>query len=220
MKNILIILAALALVSCSDGKKNKVNSQSGGNGSSPFSYDNPVFGGGTGSMIIGQVQGLKQSTPCVNGGYRLSNDVSFYLQGGSASLTTITGSYQPGFLNNGTVTNLFVGVSAFGDLMFVTKVSNGAQVIGYNITLSFCELKSGYMGYPSIISNQRSLSNFVAPYGITITTSASCGYGVASAIGYGSYAGTYITSLKNMSDPYSPPDVQVPTSFAPPRCNY
>lgn len=208
--NLCLIATALLLGSCGK-KENKVSS--GIAGSSPFYTGNPALSGGTGSTIITQVQSIKANVPC-NGGYRLTNDVSFYVNGGYVGSNKIGGNFQPGFLTNGQVNKLWVGVSAFRDLMFVTQVTNGSQVVGFNVTMSFCEMKSSSPGLPSIVSNERALKGFVAQSGIIVDSNTYCGYGVVD-FAYN----TYIVSERSLSNPYSPPDAWIQTSFTKPTCN-
>ena len=207
----LCMLASAVLFASCGKKENKVSSY---NGSSPFNTSNPVFNTPGGSTIVNQVQSVKANVGCMNGGYRLTNDVSFYVRGGYVSGTKIGGNWTPGFMSQGSVTKLWIGVSAYRDLMFVTQVSNGAQVLGFNVTLSFCELKNGYSGLPSIISNERAIEGFQAPYGIILDSNTYCGYSVVDLAQY-----TTVISRRSMSNPYSPPDAQVPTSYTKPTCN-
>ena len=217
----LILCAALMLTACGK-KENKVNS-SGVAGSSPFYTGNPALSGTAGTAIVNQVQSIKNSVSCLNG-YRLTNDVSFYIQGGyGAGTNTIAGNFVEGFNTNGTINQLYVGVSVYRDLMFVTQVTNGSQVVGYNVTLSFCEMKSNPSTLPSIISNERRLRAFQAPWGINVITKSGCSFGLVASTGvgydnYGRPKATYITSERNLSNPYSPPDAQIPTAFAAPGC--
>jgi hypothetical protein len=210
--HICLIASALILTSCGK-KENKVNSN-GYAGSSPFTTSNPLFNGAAGSTMVNQVQSIKTNVACLNGGYRLTNDVSFYIRGGYISGTKIGGNWQTGFLSEGTISKLWIGVSAYRDLMFVTQVANGGTVVGFNVTISFCELKNSYAGLPSIISNERTLEGFQAPYGIILDSNTYCGYNVVDLAQY-----TSIISRRSMSNPYSPPDAQVPTSFTKPTCN-
>ena len=211
LKNSLTLsLIACSLVMSSCGKKdNKVNSNPATNasGTSPF------YSGGSGANYTAQVQSIKSNVSCLNG-YRLTNDVSFFVNGGFVAANKIGGQFQTGYIPNGTISKMWVGVSLYRDIMFVTQVTNGSQVIGFNVTLSFCELKSNPATYPSIISNERVLKNFQAPYGIILDSNTYCGYSVVDLA-----ANTYITSERNLSNPYSPPDAQVPTSFTKPTCN-
>lgn len=209
--NLCLVASALLLTACGK-KENKVNSSI--SGSSPFYTGNPALNTSTGSTIVNQVQSIKANVRCTQGGYRLTNDASFYVQGGVVGSNRIGGYWQPGFLTNGSVNKLWIGVSAFGDVMFVTQVVNGSQVVGFNVTLSFCEMKNSMPGYPSVISNERALKNFLAPNGIVVDSNTYCGYSVVDAA-----IMTYITSERNLSNPYSPPDAQIPTTFTKPTCN-
>ncbi|MDO9183111.1 MAG: hypothetical protein Q7U04_11920, partial [Bacteriovorax sp.] len=140
-------------------------------------------------------------------------DVSFFINNGSISGTTIGGNWQPGFMSNGTISNLYVGVSYYRDLMFVTKVTNGGQVIGYNATLSFCDVPNAYPNFPPLVSNDRALVNFQAPSGIVLDVNTYCGYGVIDAA-----FNTIIVSQRSATNPYTS-DYPVYTSFSKPSCN-
>lgn len=197
----------LLLGSC--GKKNTVSSPPTAAG---ISFGNPALSSGTGSAIVNQYNSVRANVACLPGRTRLANDVSFYINAGSLSGTTVGGNWQSGFMSNGTISNMYVGVSAFRDLMFLTKVTNGAQVTGYNVTLSFCDVPNAYPNYPPLVSNDRPLINFSAPNGITINTATSCGYGlIAAAIN------TVITSQRSTTNPYTS-DYPIYTSFTKPNC--
>lgn len=203
------MLSSLLILGSCGKKENKINTNS--YGSTPFSTNNPVFSGGTGSTIVNQYNSIKSSISCLPGRNRLMNDVSFYVQGNFTG-TQIGGNWTPGFLNNGTVTDMYVGVSAWRDLMFLTKVTNGSQVVGYNVTLSFCEVPNAYANYPALVSNDRQLTRFAAPYGIYINTAKPCGYGlIASA------QNTVIVSERSPTNPYTS-EYPIYTSFAAPSC--
>ena len=210
--NIFLNVALLFLSSCGS-KPNQVNSAAigNGNGSNPFYSGNPALNGNP--NIINQYQSLRASVTCLSGRSRLNTDVSFYVSGGSLGGTKIGGNWQPGFMNNGSISNLFIGVSAFRDLMFVTKVTNGAQVLGYNVTLSFCSVPNAYPNYPELVSNSRQLVNFQAPSGIVLDTNTYCGYGVVDAA-----INTVILSKQSASNPYTS-DFPIYTSFSKPTCN-
>lgn len=210
--NLCLVVSALLLTSCGK-KENKVNSTSGL--STQISSSNPLFSSATGSTIVTQVNSIKASVACLNG-YRLTNDVNFYVQGGILGSNRIGGNWVEGFMpsSSGLVNKMWIGVSAYRDLMFVTQVMNGSTVAGFNVTLSFCEMKNASASLPSVISNERALTNFITPNGIVVSSTATCGYNVVSLSQQ-----TYITSQRDLNNPYSPTAVQVPTSFAPPRCN-
>jgi hypothetical protein len=204
--------ASLLLISACGKKANTVNSS--GYTSSPISMNNPVFSGSgaTGSTIVSQYNSVRSSVACLSGRSRLTNDVSFYINNGSLSGTTVGGNWQSGFMQNGTVTNMYVGVSAYRDLMFLTKVTNGGQVVGYNVTLSFCEVPNSYPNYPALVSNDRALVHFQAPNGITINTATACGYGLIAAA-----TNTVIVSQRSSTNPYTS-DYPIYTSFTKPNC--
>ncbi|MDD4975078.1 MAG: hypothetical protein PHY93_12040 [Bacteriovorax sp.] len=205
-----ITLTACLLLLGSCGKKNTVNSNpTGASGTSPFYVGNPALS--SNPNIVNQVQAIRAGIACLNGP-RLANDVSFFINGGSISGTTIGGNWQPGFMNSGTISNLYVGVSLYRDIMFLTKVTNGSQVIGYNVTLSFCGVPNAYVNYPALVSNDRALINFQAPNGITINTATSCGYGLIAAA-----MNTIIVSQRSTTNPYTS-DFPVYTSFSKPNC--
>lgn len=203
-------LACLLILGACGKKENKVNSN-GASGTSPFYVGNPALSANP--AIVNQVQSLRASVACLQGRNRLANDVSFYINGGSISGTTIGGQWQSGFMGSGSISNLYVGVSAYRDLMFVTKVTNGGQVIGYNVTLSFCEVPNAYPNYPALVSNDRALINFQAPNGIVLDTNTYCGYGVIDAA-----INTVVVSQRSTTNPYTS-DYPVYTSFTKPTCN-
>lgn len=209
----LITLTACLLLLGSCGKKeNKINSSAVSGSTSPFYVGNPALS--SSPQIVQQVQSVRSTVGCLSGRTRLINDVSFYINGGAVAGTTrIGGNWQPGFLNNGTISSLYIGVSAFRDLMFVTKVTNGGQVIGYNVTLSFCDVPNAYPNYPALVSNDRALINFQAPNGIVLDTNTYCGYGVVD-----SAIKTFIISQRSTTNPYTS-DFPVETSFTKPMCN-
>ncbi len=208
--NLCLVVSALILTSCGK-KENKVNSN-GAASASPFNTSSSSFSTNDGSVIVNQVNTLKTSMPCMNG-YRLNKDVSFYTQGGIVGANRIRGNWVPGFSpNGGAVNKMWVGVSAFRDLMFVTQVMNGSTVMGFNVTLSFCEMKNASSGFPSVISNERELTNFSTPGDIIVEATARCGHNLVSL------AKTLIVSQRDLSNAYTVQATAIPTTFAPPGC--
>lgn len=206
-----LLVLMLALGSCG-GKANKVNSAAVGGSTSALSFGNSALSSAAGTAIVNQYNSLRSTVACLPGRTRLANDVSFYINSGSLSGTTVGGNWQSGFMSNGTITDMYVGVSAYRDLMFLTKVTNGGQVVGYNVTLSYCDVANAYANYPALVSNDRALVNFSAPNGITINTATSCGYGlIAAAIN------TVIVSQRSTTNPYTS-DYPIYTSFTKPAC--
>ena len=164
------------------------------------------------STMVSQVQNMKNSTTCMPGRTRLTNDVNFYINGGSVNGTTISGNWQLGFLNTGTINNLYIGVSSYRDIMVVTKVTNGSQVVGYNVSLSFCSQPDS-PNTPDLLSNDRPLVNFQTPNGIVLDTNTSCGYGTVN-----SAVDTSIISQKSPTNSLTS-DYTAYFSFTKPTCN-
>ncbi len=211
--SLIISLAALSLLGACGKKENKVNSSAVG-----FNASNPLFSGAAGQTIATQYNSIRNSVACLPGTTRLMNDVSFNVTGAFTG-TKISGTWQPGFMSNGIVSEMYVGASAYRDLMFLTKVTNGGQVVGYNVTLSYCEVLSKTPNYPALVSNSRPpLTNFrTLPYqyipdGVIINTATSCGYGLIAS------AYTVILSPKIPGNEYTW-DFPVYTSFTKPGCN-
>lgn len=207
--NLLLVVSALVLISCGK-KENKVSSSV--SSATPFSTGNDSLYTSEGSIIVNQVKSIKENMPCLTGN-RLVKDVNFYVQNGSKGANRIGGTWTPGFSpQGGKINKMWIGVSAFRDLMFVTQVMNGSSVIGFNVTMSFCEMKNSYAGLPSLISNEREITAFSTPNDIIVESTARCGYNLVSLA-----ANTQIISQKDLSNPYST-TVQVPTTFAAPAC--
>jgi hypothetical protein len=197
----------LLLGSC--GKKANTVNSSALSGSSLFYQGSSAFASNPG--IVTHVQNIKNGVKCLTGN-RLINDVTFFVTGGYQSGTRIGGTFQPGILP-GDNAELHVGVSAFRDLMFVTKVTNGSQVLGFNVTMSFCEMANPYPNFPMLISSDRQLVGFQAPNGIILDTNTYCGYGVIDAA-----IDTWMTSQASASNQMTAA-FTFPTSYTKPYCN-
>ena len=202
-----LALAAALILLGSCGKKNTVASVV------PNTYGNSPLFQAINSTMGSQVQNMKNTVTCLPGRTRLTNDVNFYINGGSISGTTIGGNWQSGFLNSGAINNIYFGVSAYRDIMVVSKVTNGASVVGYNVSISFCDVANSYPNYPALVSNDRPLVNFQAPQGIVLDTNTYCGFGVIDAA-----FNTVIISQRSTTNPYTS-DYPIYTSFTKPSCN-
>jgi len=166
LQNLLRVLPlaiSLALtVAC--GKKNRVNTSS-----------LPT----TGTTVMGmpnipaaqatQIQQIIAQSPCSTGA-RLP-ELQFSSQGAmnNGNTSLVSGPFNQGFIG-GPVSATFLGMSNFKDVMIVTKIANGTQVLGYNITISFCQFS------PLLIPG-RPLSGFSAPMGIVLDQDTNCGIG-------------------------------------------
>lgn len=150
---VLLVLVAI-LNSCgqSSSKKdgNVVNDSSTWTNTGRYNtpiYNNPDVNSG----IQNQINQLKSQVGCVQGsdgtnqytGRRLQQNVTFSAQGyeqdGNSSTIDLVGQLNPGPIGSSGSQELYVGVSVFGDLLFVTKYANGFQAMGYTYTISFCE---------------------------------------------------------------------------------
>ena len=200
-KSLLLTMIASSMIMSSCGKKNVVNSTPTGNYS--------AFSGNT--SLISQYDAIKAKVSCLSGRYRLNNDVVFSVNGGAYSQSTIYGQFAAGAIS-GTASEMYVGVSAYRDLMFVTKITNNGTFVGYNVQLSMCSVPNSYGNYPALISNERTLSNFQAPYGIVVNSNTSCGYGLVAAAYY-----TYMVSQRIPSNAYTA-DFPVYTTFSNTGC--
>ena len=152
-----VMLALLAVLnSCGksrssrDSNNNVVDNNS--NFNNPGRYNTPIYNNPTvDSGIQNQINQIKSQVRCetfsdgVNQytGRRLTQMVTFSTQGyeqdGNSSTIDHVGQLNPGPIGASGNQELYVGVSVFGDLLFVTKYSSGFQAVGYTYTVSFCE---------------------------------------------------------------------------------
>lgn len=210
----LLCILTVALLATACGKTgNKVNTY--GSGQNAFSTSNPAFNSSVGSSSVNQYQSIKSQVPCTSG-TRLMNDVNFYATSGSfTGSKLLVNGWTKGFFTGGTINKMWVGVSVFKDLMFVTQVVNqNNQVVGFNVTLSFCEVKNTYQGLPSVVSDARELTNFQTPNGIVLDSDTYCGYNMVDAA-----VNTYIVSLADQSNSYYTQNAPIVTTFTKMACN-
>jgi hypothetical protein len=181
----LLILSMLLfqLSSCGKKSKNKTDADKPNNGtnvlpdgSSPIrppstSPSLPTFG----NDQLSTIQSIKNNFNCP-GGQRLGTDYVYYTQGynHNGSRTTIAGPFQEGNSPGGSSQKLYIGMSSYNDLMFVSKLTNGSQVVGYAVIVSYCSYSSN--GFP-YIDNSRRITGFNAPQGIVLDEDNFCGYG-------------------------------------------
>lgn len=115
-------------------------------------YNTPIYSNpDVNSTIQNQINQIKSQVGCVQGsdgtntytGARLTQNVTFSTQGyeqdGNSSTIDFMGQLNPGPIGASGTQELYVGVSVFGDLLFVTKYASGFQAVGYTYTISFCE---------------------------------------------------------------------------------
>jgi|GEM_PF-609544 len=167
-KIVLFSIAAVLATSCgSDDNKNETNSAVSGTnvGNNSPIFGNPNTGGGSGNLQ--QWESLKSQTQCQQG--RMT-DQTFTVQGqnygGYYGYGYTTGQNSPDVVNgqmasgsvSGTTQGVYYGKSCNGDLIFISKVTNGNQV-AYNIATSFCNYGDHYGQY---IGDNAGMTNFSA----------------------------------------------------------
>ncbi|ATH06892.1 hypothetical protein BIY24_02750 [Halobacteriovorax marinus] len=162
-------LAATLFWSCGDDKKkNTVSSTT--TGVTLPTTNTPQLSAGNYSNLLSQIN--------CRSGNRLSNIYSFSSSSFSGnSQTTIQGTFNAGGIGGTTVAREYIGVGYYGDVMIVQKVTNGSQVIGYNVLLSMCSMNSS-SGAP-YISDSRQLTNFAGK--IVLDDEVSCGHGMVDS---------------------------------------
>jgi len=188
-----LILAVLGSVGC--GKKNKVGTTAAATGTFNGIPSLPTQQGA-------QVQQLMTQFPCQNSQPRLA-DMNYSITSSTNNMNTsvLSGQFNPSPIS-GPVAAVYAGKSSFNDLIIVTKIANGSQVVGYNVTLSMCQ-------YNPLLIPGRPLSNFQAPFGIVLDQDTNCGLGsVDSAQRTVMVAGQY----------QNYPQATVETTFYKPNC--
>lgn len=155
-----------------------------------------------------QITKIKQRYPCMSGP-RLTNDVNFSTGIYNNSKTTIKGPFYQGSIG-GQVSEIFVGRSQWNDLMIISKVTGAAaQMLGWNIAISMCTYGNG------LVSDQRQLSGFQAPTGITIAENPTCAWGDVLA----AYDTIMVANAIQMSDGYSLPAQTIWTTYTIASCS-
>ncbi len=148
-----------------------------------------------------QIQQVISKYPCQSGARMPEIQLSTTSIAPQGNQTVIMGPYNPGSVG-GTVGMVYIGKSAFSDILIITKMTNGgSQVTGFNVTVSMCQ-------YSNLIIPGRPLSGFDTPVGIMLSDYSSCGLGNVT------YAKTVM-----LAGPYQNlPQVQVLTDFSSVGC--
>lgn len=154
----LMTIGTLLFTSCSKGK-NKVASDN-----LPYAHS-PIYN----TYHNNQVASIKSQFPC-----QRKPDITFSTTQVSTQYnqTTLGGAFSPTTIP-GTAERIYVGKSAWKDLIIVAKMPGGA---GFNVTLSFCIVAN--VTPPHF--DKRGMSNFQAPQGITLDDPVSNTDGVGS----------------------------------------
>lgn len=169
-KNLMVLSSLMMLASC--GGNNSTSSTNG----SVITNTGTVSASNTPTDVQSLYNKLASALPCKSGS-RLSTIAQFSLSGTSSSYNysqkKIAGSFSTGTIG-GSVSQLYMGVSIFNDLMIIAEMTNGSSVVGHNVYLSMCTQSS-------LIIEGRTLSGFQAPNGIVLDKNTSCPYGVVDA---------------------------------------
>lgn len=192
-----LLLIAFTLQSC--GKTNKVDTKRNGGLTSPTGTSTPLNFPGVTAQQNTFVTQLLSRYNCQSG--TRMPEMVFNTQGSfNGNIAKVQGTFQPGAMG-GSVAGVYAGVSSFGDIMVVTKVTNGMSVIGFNVSLMMCPF------HPLIIPG-RQIGNFQAPLGISLIDVNACAAGGAAAS---------LTRLEAAQYQYYPAAV-IETTFSAPSC--
>lgn len=155
------------------------------------------------------VKSIVESLNCQYGSRM--HPVTFHIDA-SSSTSTISGTFMPGPHLTAPTGSMYVGVSAFNDVMFVQGPEGSGS---YNVTMFYCLQKAG--NGVDFVSDKRSLSGFNAANGITLNDSTVCGVGqVTSAQNTSLETQAYSVVVEGKT--VSVPAAQLVTTFYPPRC--
>jgi hypothetical protein len=155
---IVTFLSGFMLFGC--GKSNQVNTTSGG-------QFGDVLAPSTSPITTQNLAQVFASRPCSQG-VRISES-KFTSSQISFAGDTLMGSFQPGYVS-GTDYDRYIGISSFSDILIVEKVSNGNQVVGYNVIVSLCE-------YGELVKSGMQFNSIQFLSGITLTDNLNCNYG-------------------------------------------
>ena len=214
LSSLLIFGLALSIASCGK-KQNEVNSDDDNNSNTTF-----LNQGHRRLQLLSNLvcRGSLEILLCNNyPNRRLSQTYTFSTNNYNfgSSRTSIYGPFQQTPIH-GNVSQIFVGLSTFGDVMIVSKVGNGSQVQGYNIQLSMCAEWNRQTNVP-YIDDSRPVTNFQANQ-IVLDVDNNCGYGSVDAalntiVSTGPYNGN------NGGFSFSLPAYNAYTTFYKPSCN-
>lgn len=229
VKFFILLMTSILLYSCG-GDDNKVNTNT--NPTITTNGYNPNVNGFSTQDEQQLMNQLKSTLQCPQGqvlqniigtGQRV-NDLVFSKPLQSADHTKVCGQFSQGTQVQGSTGQMYVGVSAYNDIMIVTELINGSQVIGHRVTISMCGQNivsgGGWYGQQQTqipyIDNQRQLTNFRTQNNscIVLDKDNFCSYGVVDFASQ-----TVLTAAPIQTNGLSLQQVDVYTSFAKPTCN-
>lgn len=187
----MIPLALSLILTTACGKKNQVKAPAAGVGTTVMGIPNLPASSGA------QIQQMISSFPCSTG--QRMPELQFSTTGAQngGNSTLIGPNFTQGLIS-GPVSSVFIGKSSFNDIMIVTKIANGNQLMGFNVTVSMCQ-------FNPLIMPGRSLSGLTADQGIILTENTSTGLGTVIAQNTVSIAGQYQNyPATNVTTTYAP----------------
>ncbi|MAW07301.1 MAG: hypothetical protein CME61_03350 [Halobacteriovoraceae bacterium] len=153
-----LIILALAIIGC--GKNNQVNT-------SATNQARDVLSPSTSTISTQNLNQIYGQFPCQEG-VRLQEAV-FHTAQFQFVGSTLNGNFTQGKIN-GTNYDRFIGLSKFNDIFVLEKVSNGAQVTGYNAIISYCQ-------YSALIRQDSRFQSLQFSNGITLAENLNCDFG-------------------------------------------
>ena len=99
------------------------------------------------AIQIGSIEKIKKANPCLYNATRLKQSISFssmnfnldsMIVSRDVEHSTIDTDFNPSIIQDGPVERIYVGKDLHKNLIFISKIINGTQTKGYNITLSLC----------------------------------------------------------------------------------
>ena len=158
------LVLAVILVSC--GNENQVNT----NGFTP-QQGAEIFNSVQNTGTLTYLSALIQQTQCPSG-QRLP-EVRFRTNSYNVIGDRLVANYSPGS-HPGQVAANYAGITPQGDILFVQKVTNGMNVLGFNVSVSFCSISN-------VLRPGRPITDFHTGEGIALYDNQNCTYG--SAVG-------------------------------------
>ena len=153
-----LIILAFAIIGC--GKNNQVNTSATNQVGDALSPTTSTIS----SQNLGQIY---SQFPCQEG-VRIQEAV-FHTTQFQFVGSTLNGNFTQGRVN-GTNYDRFMGVSLYNDIFILEKVSNGAQVTGYNAIISYCQMSA-------LIRQDSRFQSLQFSNGITLAENLNCDFG-------------------------------------------
>ncbi len=172
LKSPIAFLIGIALLLGACGKNNTVGTSSGSS-ALPNTTTNAYSGTSLGhsATVNAELTKVMNQVNCSYGGSRVR--VNFSTKGQSYNQSLTTGPFTKGNIS-GSIAAEFMGVSAFGDVLVVSRMTSGSTVIGHNIALYLCPANNSYTN-AQIIGASTKIDNFTDyNQGIVLDSNSGC----------------------------------------------